>query len=208
MERLPAPPRPFPVPESPRVLSAGGLLWRIYCRSGKYPGAWNGFRDFGPLSSSRFDHHLAPPRVQDRAILYATEGARALDTALAEVFQKTRAIDLTKDAPWLVGFETSRNVRLLDTSGPWPLSAGGSPALNSGPRRDSRAWSREIHGQYSTIEGIWYPSALLGTPCVALYERARSGVPPAPMFHRALNDPAIRGAIQNAARAIDYVIVP
>lgn len=183
-------------------------MWRIYFRSGKYPTAWNAFRDFGPTASSRFDHHLPPPRTQDRAILYAACGVEALVTALAEVFQQTKVIDLSKDAPWLVGFEVQRNVRLLDTTGNWPITAGGSMALNFGPRRDARVWSREIYRQYTKIEGIWYPSSLLGKPCVALYERARPGVPSVPSFHRALNDLAIRTVIRSAARAIRYVVVP
>ena len=207
MERLPAPPNPFPVPELPRILGAGSEIWRIYFRSGKPPVPWDKFRDLGPISSSRFDHHLAPSRIQDRAILYATNGRTALRTALAEVFQKTQVIDLTKDDPWLVGFRALRDIRLLDTSGDWPLAAGGSMAINSGSRKDSRAWSREIYRQYTSVEGIWYPSSLIGTACVALYERARSGVPLVPVFHRALKDRAIRLLIKKAARTIRYVIV-
>lgn len=208
MERLPKPPGPFPVPATVRVVGAGSLLWRIYYRSGKYPAAWNVFRDFGPISASRFDHHLAPPRAQDRGILYAAEGPQALKTVLAEVFQKTRAIDRTKDAPWLASFEVTRDLRLLDTSGAWPHAAGGGMLLNSGPRRDARAWSRAIYDQYPDIEGISYPSSLIGSPCVALYERSRSAVPVTPAFHRALNDPALRVPIKDAAKAINYIVLP
>lgn len=208
MERLPTPPTPFPVPAVVRAVAVGTLLWRIYYRGGRYPVVWNAFRDFGPVSSSRFDHHLAPPRVQNRAILCAADGPRALITVLSEVFQRTRAIDRSKDAPWLVGFELTREVRLLDTSGTWPHAAGGGMVLNSGSRKDSRAWSRAIYAQYPDIEGISYPSSLIGNPSVAFYERAQSAVPAVPAFHRALNDPALRVAIRNAARAIRYIILP
>lgn len=120
----------------------------------------------------------------------------------------TRAIALSTDDPWVAGFEVVRDIRLLDTSGTWPHAAGGSMAINSGSRGDARAWSREIYSQYPAIEGIWYPSSLIGTPCVALYERAQSAVPATPSFNRALNDLSIRVAINNAASEINYVVVP
>jgi len=129
-------------------------------------------------------------------------------TALAEVFQKTRTVELSLDEPWLVSFEVSRDLPLLDTTGTWPLSAGGSMALNSGSRVDAQIWSREIYRQYAHVQGIFYPSSLLSTPCVALYERARDAMPSAPLLNRALKDLTLRTAIKIAASRINYAVVP
>ncbi len=56
-----------------RHLAPGTSLWRVYFRAGRYPSVWYDFRAFGPLSTSRFDHHhpdaQGNPQVQDRAIL-------------------------------------------------------------------------------------------------------------------------------------------
>jgi hypothetical protein len=39
---------------------------------------------------------------------------------------------------------------------------------------------------------------------VALYERAQDALPPRPVFHRALADPALDGAVARAALLFDY----
>jgi len=83
---------------------------------------------------------------------------------------------------------TSRDVGLLDLTGPWPTRAGASQALSSGPRSRAREWSRRIYEDYPMIEGLYYPSSMHGAryAAVALYERAESSLPPRPSFHRAL----------------------
>jgi hypothetical protein len=170
------------VPPDWRVLPPGSELWRLYFRASAHPTGWHTFRDFGPLGS-RFDHHLPPPRAQERAILYS---ATSILTCLAELFQDTRAIDVLHQEPWLVGFATLRPVRLLDLTGRWPTRAGASMALNSGPRARARRWSMAIYAAYPQAEGLWYPSSMhANQPSVALYERARDALPSAPFFHRA-----------------------
>ena len=95
---------------------------------------WQEFRDYGP-TSARFDHHLEPARVQDRAILYASTQA---PTCNVEVFQETRLIDRTRNEPWLVDFEVEREVSLLDLTSSWVTRAGASGAIDSGPRPRAR----------------------------------------------------------------------
>lgn len=203
MERLSRPPLRFKTPPDAKVLRAGDLLWRIYFRGGRYPVDWNQFRHFGP-TSSRFDHQFPPPKNQSRGILYAAGEANGVMTAIAEIFQETKVVDRHRDSPWLAGFRLERDARLLDTTGLWPIRAGGNMALNSGARVLSRMWSRRIYRSYSDMDGIWYPSSLTNQPAVALYERAGPCLPSVPHFNRALADPTILGGLSQLAASLNY----
>lgn len=205
MPKLPEPP-PLAalaaIPPHIRTVPPGTRLWRIYFRGGEHPGAWNAFRFFGP-TNSRFDHHL--PAAPDRGILYAaTEGS----VPFAEVFQESRVIDRRRLSPWLVAFDLAAPVVLLDLSGDWPTRAGASAALNSGPRPRARRWSQRIYQAYPAIAGLWYPSSMGGSrPAIALYERARAALPSHPVFHRALDDPALTAIVLRAAGRFGYGVV-
>ena len=215
MEFLPDPPTPFPVPADVHVLKAGARLWRIYFHSGKSPTPWSGFRCFGP-TSARFDPHLAPPRRQARGILYAaketprerTGSAKKKNagvlTAIAEVFQDTGLIDRIRNEPWLTAFQLQSDVPLLSTWDLWPVSAGGNMAINSGSHAQARKWSRAIYDQYPHVAGIWYPSSMTNTPCVALYERAEKSLPVRPQFNRPLVDPALLPGLTVIAASLNY----
>jgi hypothetical protein len=192
------------IPPEVKALPAGTVLWRVYFRGGRHPSFWSNFRSFGP-TRSRFDHHLPPPRPQERSILYAaTEGP----TALAEVFQDTRLIDRSARAPWLVGFALTRRLPLLDLTGEWPTRAGASMVLSSGARPRAQRWSRSIYAAYAEIAGLYYPSSMhANVPSVALYERAVAALAPAPVFHRPLLDPALLPVLRRVALAIGYGLV-
>lgn len=186
------------------VLPAGVRGWRIYFQGGSHPTAWNTFRDYGP-TTARFDHHLAPPHVQTRRVLYLAESPL---TCFAEVFQDTRTIDRARHSPWLVCFELVRPVILLDLTGTWPTQAGASMAINSGPRPRARRWSQVIYEAYPAIEGLYYASSMnANRPAVMFYERARTALPERPLFHRALADPTLTAAIARAAQRFNYVAV-
>ncbi|TAK22353.1 MAG: RES domain-containing protein [Chloroflexota bacterium] len=183
------------------VLPADTPLWRVYARGGPYATAWDAFRAYGP-TGERFDHHIPPARAQDRRILYAATSAL---TSLAEYFQATRTINTRRRQPWLVGFRTTSDLRLLDLRSVWPTRAGGSMAINTGRRDLARAWSREIHAVYPDVHGLWYASSMhAGEPAVALYERAELFVEPQPMTNRALADPLLRDALRRAAATLGY----
>jgi hypothetical protein len=187
-------------------LERGTVLWRIYHRGGAHPAAWDLFRHFGPVPTTRFDHHRPPPREQSRGILYA---ALRVYTCLAEVFQETRTIERSRGGPWLVGLEVARGLRLLDLTGTWPTRAGASMALSSGRRDRARAWSARIYEDYRAVEGLFYPSSMDGNqPAVALYERARRALPARPVFHRPLADPALNAAVVKAALLFNYAVEP
>ena len=186
------------------ILHEGTRLWRIYFRGGPHPTTWNQFRKYGP-TNSRFDHHTTPKRVQQRAITYLAEKG---PTCLAEVYQDTRTIDRRRDNPWLVRFETVRDVSLLDLTNLWPTRAGASMAINSGSRAKARKWSRAIYSAYASVEGLLYCSAMHGNrPAVALYDRATSAMPVTPTFNRALIDPSMTTVLSNAAVELNYILI-
>jgi hypothetical protein len=204
MAKLPEPPHPLTVAPELVPLRTGQRLWRIYFAGGAHPVTWRDFRHYGP-TNARFDHHDTPPHTQPKGILYA-----AVDpvTCLAEVFQATRTIDRTASAPWLVAFDMARDVSLLDLTGPWPTRAGASMAISSGPRPRARRWSQAIYASYPAAFGLRYGSSMhANKPCVALYERARTAMPRAPLFHRALSDPALLLRLNAAATRLGYGLV-
>jgi hypothetical protein len=210
LPKFPGPPSPGELaarlPADLRALPRGTVLWRIYYRGGSHPTAWNRFRHWGPVPTARFDHHESPAHRQTRGILY---GALRVYTCFAEVFQETRTIEQSRNRPWLVGFEVTRKVSLLDLTRTWPTKAGASMAINSGRRDRARGWSLRIYEDYPAVEGLYYPSSLDGNqPAVALYERAQGGLPARPLFHRALVDPGLNGAIARAALLFNYAVDP
>jgi hypothetical protein len=204
MAKFPEPPAALTVPAELVTLPLGTLLWRVYSRGSTHPAQWNDFRFFGP-TASRFDHHDGPPQVQTKGILY---DAQSPVTCLAEVFQAARVIDTTARDPWLVGFETIAELTLLNLMGSWPTRAGGSMAINSGPRPRARRWSTLIAATYPNVQGLCYASSMhANAPSVALYERARAALPARPAFHRALADPTLRLRLAQAAAELGYLII-
>lgn len=207
MAKLPEPPAASDlalVAADTRLLSIGTLLWRVYFRGGRHPTLWDTLRAFGP-TDGRFDHHLDPPALQQRKILYAAADGK---TCLAEVFQATRLIDRSGRDPWLVGFALANDVELLDLSGSWPTRAGASMAINSGSRPRARRWARAIYDAYPQLAGLYYCSSMqANAPAVALTDRAVAAIPQRPRFHRPLRDPALLPALSNAAADLGYGLV-
>ena len=193
------------------TLAPGTRLTRIYFTGGDHPGAWNGFRRFGP-TTSRWDHHLPDERgrpfVQSRGVMYAAVGPDAVPTCLAEVFQQRRVVDLRAGRPALVGFELAAPLTLLDLTGRFVTRLGASTAIHSGPRPKARRWSRALYDAYPAMQGILYCSSMNGNaPSVALFERAAGALPDAPHVHRMLDDPALSRVVQVAAFECGYQVV-
>jgi hypothetical protein len=177
----------------------------VYFRAGAHPAVWSGFRHYGPVPQARFDHHLLPPRLQDRGIQYAAADGL---TCLAEVFQRSRTIDRRSGQPWLAAFALQRDLSMLDLTGLWPTAAGASSALASGQRPRARRWSQTIYSAFSDVQGLWYPSSMAGNaPAAALYERAVAALPQQPLFHRPLADPALLTPLRRIATALGYVLL-
>ena len=203
MAKFPEPPATLPVPDL-HVLRPGTRIWRIYFQAGAHPTTWAQFRSWGP-THARFDHHLPPPRLQPREILYGALGAKGALTCLSEAFQQSRVVERTRGTPALVAFDLTRPVRLLDLTGTWPTQAGASMAIHSGRRDRARRWSQAIYSAFSDVEGVLYPSSMnANEPCVALYERARHAMPSVPAFHRLLSDAAILSRLRRACGELGY----
>jgi hypothetical protein len=187
------------------ILAAETKLARIYFAAGPNPSRWNQFRSFGP-TAARWDHHLpnarGVPTEQKRAIYYC---APNVDTCAAEVFQATRRIDRTRNAPGLVVLALREAVTLLDLRGTFATAIGASTAIHSGPRSRARAWARELYEAYPHIQGLYYGSSMNGhAPAIALNERARQAMPEHPQFHRALNDDMLVETLQQIALRLSY----
>ncbi len=211
MAKLPEPP---PVATLRRVrpevatLPAGTRLWRIYFRGGSNPSMWDQMRDYGPIGGARFDHHLDPPRAQDRGILYAATGNDAVATCVAEVFQDTRLVDTRRNDPWIAAFTVVEDVPLLDLTGRWPTRAKASANINSGPRPRCRRWSRAMYESYPDLLGVYYASSMNGNePAVALYERASKALPRLPVFNRPLSDAPLLIPIERVAAGLGYDLI-
>ncbi len=211
MAKLPEPP-PIATLKlvSPDVamLPAGTRLWRIYFRGGSHPATWDQMRYYGPFGSARFDHHLDPPRVQDRGILYAATGDDAIATCVAEVFQDTRLVDTRRNEPRLAAFTLTEDVALLDLRGKWPTRAGASANINSGPRPRCRRWSRVIYEAYPDLGGLYYASSMNGNePAVVLYERTTKALPRSPVLNRPLSDAPLLISLERIAAAVGYDLI-
>ncbi|MBI5442589.1 MAG: RES family NAD+ phosphorylase [Deltaproteobacteria bacterium] len=207
------PPPPHVLGQTPaifRILPAGATVWRIYFRGGGHPTLWSGFRFYGP-TDSRFDHHLPDVQghgyFQSRGIMY---GAFDLVTCLAEVFQQKRAVHRVRGAPWLVSFQLSAPLHLLDLTSVWPTQTGkASAAINTRTRSRARRWSRAIYEAYPGVQGLYYASSMHALrPCVALYERAVPSIPAFPgAFHRSLADPTWHRVLRNIADDLGYALL-
>ena len=187
------------------ALPADTPLARIYFAAGPHPSHWNQFRSFGP-TAARWDHHLPDarnaPTEQSRAVLYCAPDA---DTCAAEVFQSTRRIDRTRNAPGLAVFALREAVRLLDLHGVFATTIGATTAIHSGPRARARAWARELYDAYPDIQGLYYGSSMNGhAPAVVLNDRAQRAIPEHPQFHRALNDDMLVEVLQRIAVRLSY----
>ena len=203
--KLPPPPRELPKLRRRDVatMAAGTLCWRVYRAGGPHPATWNELRAHGPAATGRFDHQEPPPHDdQARAITYV-----ALDAvgAIAESFQGSRLVDRRRQAPWLVGFELTEPVALLDLTRLWPTRAGASQAIATGRRATAQAWSRAIYRAYPEVQGLLYRSAMAGGSLnVALYERARPAMPSQPTLHLPLTHPGLSLPLARAAARLGY----
>ncbi|MDA8063652.1 MAG: RES family NAD+ phosphorylase [Actinomycetota bacterium] len=204
MVKLPDPPEADALADLEMVeLPQGGLWWRVYPAGGTHPGAWDGFRDFGP-TSARFDHQEPPAHVDGRRLV-AYEGALGA-LCLAERFEEHRRILRRAGGPRLCAFRLAAPLEVVDLRDLWPTRAGASQALSSGSRPRSRAWARAIYGASGgTAAGLSCRSSMYGgETAVVLWEAARAALPGVPTIDLALSDPRLTGVLLRAATSIGY----
>jgi len=183
-------------------LSTTRVLWRIHNTTGAHVTAWNALRHYGPIASCRFDPHDPPPREQPTiGVSYL---AASVPTALAERFQQTRIINTRRGAPYLTAFTMTRPLQLLDLTHGWPLTAGASHTINTGPKHRTRAWARAFLAAWPDLDGLLSQSALTGSPCITLFSPTTNALPVTPLFSEPLDHPGLAQPLAHAAQSIGY----
>lgn len=196
------PPRPL-VAEEGDFLSFGEALWRIHRTRGRHRQRWNDLREFGPISTMRWDPHPSPQGVYPgAAVSYASPNVA---TAFAEAFQHRRAITLSS-AQALVGWMPSRELRMLDLTGQWLLHNGASSSLAGGRKDRCRAWSHAIGQTWPDLDGLYVPSTMTNAPMVVLYAPSRSAFPAGPNVARSLDSPSLSGVLVDVAASLRWPI--
>jgi hypothetical protein len=210
--KLPLPPPPSELAKTPPAtctIPAGTVLARIGFAGGAHPTKWSELRYWGP-TASRFDHHLRDPSgkacLQARGVLYA---ARLAQTCLAEVFQRTRTVDVHTAHPYLAIWPQAADLMLLDLTGVFATRMGASSAIHSGPRPRAQRWAIALYEAYPDLDGILYCSSMNGNAeAIALNERAlrKAPFPASPSVSRMLSDPLVEDLIDEAAERIGYMV--
>lgn len=198
------PPGPLSV-HSSEVVEYAGPQWRIHRTAGRHLVAWNEARRYGPLTSMRFDPHPTDPCGP---ALHPSIGVHysAVDitTAVAETFQRVRAVDLFAGGPVLTGWRPVRPLRLLDLAGTWALRQGAAQSLTAAPRSVCRAWAHAVHAELPELDGMWAPSTMTGAANIVLWHRAVDALPAAPAFTRPLDHPDVRRMLGPICAGIGY----
>lgn len=216
MAKLPRPPGVDALQTiSPQLtcVTAGRRVFRIFRASGRYPGAWDQFRYFGP-TSARFDHHRSDskgqPCTSDRGVLYGAlnDQQSAVTTCIAEFFQINRTIDRNAGDPVLAAFAIKQDLTLLDMTATFPTQIGASMAINTGPKPRAQLWAQQLYEAYPSAQGILYPSSMnANQPAVALWERGLEAIPATCDFHRYLSDSALDNVLNATASTIGYMLL-
>jgi len=185
------------------LTGCGDPLWRICRTTGPHARPWNAGRSYGPLAGMRWEPHDPPARSQPaRAVLYA---ATDVATAVAEVWQVTRRIDVHLGRPVLVRATPTRALRLLDLTdaSTWPLRQGASASLPHAGRGTSRAWSRAILDAAPDLDGLYVPSTKTGRN-VVLFPGGIAALPSSPDMSIPADDPAAKALLEVIAARIGY----
>lgn len=166
-----------------------------------HPTAWNQHRSYGPLVTARYDSW--PPPAQQ----WPGEGVGYFRTTIAacvaEVYQDGRAVNPRLGGRYLTGFIPSRELRLLDLTGPWPIRVGASHAINSGPKDRTRRWANALHAAFPDADGVLY-IGVAGIACVALWLPPAEVFPGYPSLSRPLADPSLRPHLADACAQIAF----
>ena len=91
------------------------------------------------------------------------------------------------------------------------MRAGTVAAIASSQHALPQPWSRDFYEHpeiYGEVDGLLYPSAHNGDPCVALYERARGGLELPAGRDAPLTDPVVLTEIRRIALAHGLLALP
>ncbi|SHU25921.1 RES domain-containing protein [Mycobacteroides abscessus subsp. abscessus] len=194
-------------PEEYQVVDADTEWWRVHMTTSPYSLPWNAFRTYGP--KLRFDPHPPPEGFHaDYGIWY---GASSAVTALAEVFQSTRTIEMVPNTPYLTAFSFTRPVKLLNvadgSAGTWPTRVGGSYAMSTAPHATTQQWAHAIVSAFPDLDGIYYLSRFGGEPAIALFTPAQEALPAHPLMSLPLTHRDLLDRLAVAARRLGYGLV-
>lgn len=204
MVKLPRQPGPLTIDDGDLVDWPHHAMVRIHGTVGPNTLPWHALRHFGP-TANRFDPHPPPPRTHPDFEVSYTAGT--VDTALAEVFQHGRAITpAAPNSPYLTIWESRRPLRLLDLRGTWPIRAGASHVINTGPQPVCRQWAHAVAVHPARVDGLLYTSSMTGADSAALFLPAADTFPASPELSLPLADPGLVGVIIGAAQRIGYAI--
>ena len=204
MVKLPRHPGPLTIGEEDLVDWPHPYMLRIHGSVGANSLPWHQLRHFGP-TANRFDPHPPPPASHsDYAVTYT---AAKVDTVLVEVFQRGRIIaPAAPNSPYLTIWTPRRPLRLLDLRSDWPIRAGASHVLNTGPLPVCRQWAQAIAIHPQNVDGVLYASSMTGADAAALFLPSADSFPQNPELSLPLSDPGLVGVIAGAAGRIGYVI--
>ena len=153
--------------------------------------------------------------MQERGIAYFAFGAEAFTTAIAEAFQDASGagvspVDGEAGNPTMTKTPLIREVKVLDLDSSWVTRAGGNQSIRTGPRQDSREWTRAIYDAHkASIEGLAYSSSVDGPGrCVALFEMASTALGESPETTRQINDASMETPMSNALRTLGTFMLP
>ena len=135
--------------------------------------------------------------------------ARTAQTCLAEVYQRSRIVDVHRNQPYLAAWTLAADLTLLDLRGVFATRMGASTAIHSGPRPRAQRWAVALYAAYPALDGIAYCSSMNGNAdAFALNERAlnQTPFPLTPNVNRMLADALIADLIDEAAEDLRYMV--
>lgn len=186
------------------ILHLDQRMARIAFGAGPYPLPWGSLRTWGPHPRCRWDPHPLPAGEHPcSGVLYTGED---LATCVAEVFADTRIVDVHSDAPYLLVWQPTRALRLLDMTGTWALRNGASASLDSAPRSTCRAWARAIATARPDLDGLRVRSTMTGRPMTVLFAPARDAFPELPQASAPLADATIHALLAHMVASIGYAL--
>lgn len=182
-------------------------LWRVYYRGGSHPAQWNTRRDFGPIAEMRFDPHVfGKPRWQPGIeVYYAATTPR---TALAETFNRGKAIDRLGGDPAITEWVPTRPLTLVDLTSTSVTKISVAAVQMTGTVARSRAFARELYKQHGgDIDGIYSRSSVNNGSNVILFSRAASAFPLHPSADALLTATYSNVLVFDAASTLGWAVV-
>lgn len=177
-------------------------FWRIHPATGPHPLVWNALRTVGPVDA-RFDPWPGDVKAPEPQVGGVGYFAFTWAACLAEVYQITRTIDLTRPGRQISGFEPARPLQLLDLTDTYAIRVGASNKIASGPRNICREWAVALTTVHPDLDGMVF-TGMANQDCVVLFGPAADVFPQQPSFSKALDDRLIRSRVGDAAQEIGY----